>query len=202
MAYIGNAPVFPTQSVLPGNLQVTGTSLTVNGNEALVVDKATQPIEVSSSAANGSIKVDSSSRVTTPSNCYFSAVKTTQQSLSAGTWTLANLESTEYNVGSHFDTSTDRFTAPIAGYYSFVYTAYFLTGVNGYLYTALKKNGSFIQYGMGLQTNSHSNDNTLTSSLIHSLSANDYIEMWVYHGAAGSLNQGTTRTRFSGYLIG
>lgn len=202
MATIGNAPVFPTQSVLPGNLEVTGTSLTVNGNEALVVDKATQPIEVSSSAANGSIKVDSSSRVTTPSNCYFSAVKTTQQSLSAGTWTLANLESTDYNVGSHFDTSTDRFTAPIDGYYSFIYTAYFLTAVNGYLYTALKKNGSFLQYGMGLRTNSHLSDNTLTSSLIHSLSANDYVEMWVYHGTNGTLNHTTTRTRFSGYLIG
>jgi len=202
MATIGNAPVFPTESVLPGNLQVTGTSLTVNGNEALVVDKTTQPIEVSSSAANGSIKIDSSSRVTTSNNCYFSAVKTTQQSLTAQTWTLANLESTDYNVGSHFDTSTDRFTAPIDGYYSFSYTAYFLTAVTGYLYTALKKNGSFVQYGTGLQTNAHLNDNTLSHSTILSLSANDYVEMWVYHGAAGSLNQGTTRTRFSGYLIG
>jgi len=39
MATIGNAPVFPTESVLPGNLEVTGnatisgSSATVNGNE-------------------------------------------------------------------------------------------------------------------------------------------------------------------------
>lgn len=39
MATIGNAPVFPTESVLPGNLQVTGnatisgSSATVNGDE-------------------------------------------------------------------------------------------------------------------------------------------------------------------------
>ena len=201
MSYLGNAPVFPTESVLPGNLQVTGTSLTVNGNEALVVDKANQPIDVSSSAANGSIKIDSSGRVFSPNRCYFSAIKTTQQSIPATSWTLANLESTDYNVGSHFDTSTDRFTAPVDGYYAFHYTAYFLTSVTGYLYTSLRKNGTLL-YGTGLQTNSHMNDNTLSHSTILSLNANDYIEMWVYHGANGSLNPGTDRTRFSGYLIG
>ena len=37
MATIGNAPVFPTRSVLPGNLEVTGTSATVNGNEVRTV---------------------------------------------------------------------------------------------------------------------------------------------------------------------
>ena len=34
MAYIGNAPVFPTQSVLPGNLTVTGNA-TVSGNATI-----------------------------------------------------------------------------------------------------------------------------------------------------------------------
>jgi len=37
MATIGNAPVFPTRSVLPGNLEVTGTSATVNGDEVRTV---------------------------------------------------------------------------------------------------------------------------------------------------------------------
>jgi len=37
MATIGNAPVFPRRSVLPGNLTVTGTSATVNGNEVRTV---------------------------------------------------------------------------------------------------------------------------------------------------------------------
>lgn len=43
MATIGNAPVFPTESVLPGNLQVTGnatisgSSATVNGDEVRTV---------------------------------------------------------------------------------------------------------------------------------------------------------------------
>ena len=52
MATIGNAPVFPTQSVLPGNLQVTGNAtisgttnsvgaLTENSNEVLNVTNTT-----------------------------------------------------------------------------------------------------------------------------------------------------------------
>ena len=49
MATIGNAPVFPTQSVLPGNLTVTGTSATVNGNEVRTVGTSGAIIQVKQS---------------------------------------------------------------------------------------------------------------------------------------------------------
>ena len=61
MATIGNAPVFPTESVLPGNLQVTGnatvsgnatisgSSTTVNGNEVRTVGTSGAILQVKSS---------------------------------------------------------------------------------------------------------------------------------------------------------
>ena len=184
--------------------RVSGSQITIAHNSQTTTANSTTILTQGlshPSATGNNIIFDSSGRVFYPSRCYFSAVKTTQQSLPATTWTLANLESTDFNVGSHFDTSTDRFTAPADGYYSFHYTAYFLTSVTGYLYTALRRNGSLL-YGTGLQTNSHMNDNTLSHSHFLKLSTNDYVEMWIYHGTTGSLNPGTERTRFSGYLIG
>lgn len=52
MATIGNAPVFPTESVLPGNLEVTGnatisgSSATVNGNEVRTVGTSGAIVQV------------------------------------------------------------------------------------------------------------------------------------------------------------
>ena len=74
MAYIGNAQSFRVDGDVPGNLTVSGTSLTVGGNEALVVDKTTQPIEVSSSAGNGSIKINANGYVTQPNTIFVHAM--------------------------------------------------------------------------------------------------------------------------------
>lgn len=55
MATIGNAPVFPTESVLPGNLQVTGnatisgSSATVNGDEVRTLGTSGAIVQVVSS---------------------------------------------------------------------------------------------------------------------------------------------------------
>ena len=47
----------------------------------------------------------------------FSVYQSSAQALSAGTWTLMDFDSTEYNVGSMFDTSTNTFQPTVAGYY-------------------------------------------------------------------------------------
>ena len=55
MATIGNAPVFPTESVLPGNLEVTGnatisgSSATVNGDEVRTLGTSGAIVQVVSS---------------------------------------------------------------------------------------------------------------------------------------------------------
>ena len=59
MATIGNAPVFPTQSVLPGNLTVTGTSATVNGNEVRTVGTSGAILQVVQATTNTQVAVSS-----------------------------------------------------------------------------------------------------------------------------------------------
>lgn len=127
MATIGNAPVFPTQSVLPGNLEVTGNAtingttnsvgaLTENGNAALVVDKTSQPLDISSSAGNGSIKINANGYVTQPNTIFVHGqgmIPAYSNGVTAR-WTAV------INDGNCYDSSNGRFTAPVAGTYMFM----------------------------------------------------------------------------------
>ena len=70
MATIGNAPVFPTESVLPGNLQVTGnatvsgnatisgSSATVNGNEVRTVGTSGAILQVVQATTSTAVTVN------------------------------------------------------------------------------------------------------------------------------------------------
>jgi len=71
MATIGNAPVFPTESVLPGNLQVTGnatvsgnatisgSSATVNGNEVRTLGTSGTVVQFVSATGTSSVATTS-----------------------------------------------------------------------------------------------------------------------------------------------
>ena len=63
MSTIGNAPVFPTESVLPGNLQVTGnatisgSSATVNGDEVRTVGTSGAVLQVVQATTSTAVTV-------------------------------------------------------------------------------------------------------------------------------------------------
>ena len=66
MATIGNAPVFPTESVLPGNLEVTGnatisgSSATVNGDEVRTVGTSGAILQVVQATTNTTVSITTS----------------------------------------------------------------------------------------------------------------------------------------------
>lgn len=106
-----------------------------------------------------------------------------------------------FDVGSNFNTSTYRFTAPIAGKYLFILSVYGRIDNNEDFYPFLRVNGSNTQYsafynnGTGGQIH-----NTSVVTAIFNLSANDYVDS-IYTGS-GDYYGGNQETNLFGYLLG
>ena len=102
-----------------------------------------------------------------------------------------------HNVGSHFSTTTGRFTCPVAGTYMF-YCSLMRHGNNGtVLENRIKKNGSlmYARAYAGAYTSAYQQSIIVTTSVC---AVNDYIEFFV---------QGTTSiyqddSYVGGYLLG
>ena len=113
------------------------------------------------------------------------------------------------NVGSHYNTSTYKFTAPVAGVYYFFAQIYYNNG-NGNYRVGFRKTPSGGSAFM-LNTAGHSmvgNDNQQSTSLIESLAVGDTVELYSDQNASVqcyyNINDTTygAHTYFMGYLIG
>ena len=80
----------------------------------LNVDK----IRAAGSTTDG-LTIDSSGRVTQPTKPIFMAVADSTIGLTTSYAELTSFSSALVNVGGHYNTSTGRFTVPVAGTYSF-----------------------------------------------------------------------------------
>lgn len=143
------------------------------------------------------MRIDSAGRVTKPYQPSFfaSGNQGFQTTASGGTIVLDTIS---FNVGSHYSTSTGRFTAPVAGKYFVSFTSY--TQSTGTM--TLKKNGSdFIVTDVAFLylPNNVSARSGGISGLIH-LNANDYIHFGARNNQQVYYYQG--HTTFSAFLIG
>lgn len=139
------------------------------------------------------MRIDASGRVTMPYQIAFyvkpSTNAQTEKSGQIFTWTNAIL-----NVGSGYNSSNGRFTAPVSGTY--VITANVMANAGtGRFQTVIQKNGSWVCSGGGSSTDYiHSNP----AAVIY-LAAGDYVQHYHNIGTAyGSADEHA----FSGYLLG
>ena len=102
------------------------------------------------------------------------------------------------NIGSHFNTSTGRFTAPVAGTYQFNISLYNNNTGDANHYMSIFVNGSAYNNILGLYQNADSAypDNTNTLSISIDLNASDYIEIQGTNDVYGG------HSFFNGYLVG
>jgi hypothetical protein len=143
------------------------------------------------------MRIDASGRVTKPYQPSFfaSGNQGFQTTASGGTIVL---DTTSFNVGSHYSTSTGRFTAPVAGKYFVSFTSY--TQSTGTI--TLKKNGSdftVTDVAFLYLPNNVSARSGGISGLIH-LNANDYMHFGARNNQQVYYYQG--HTTFSAFLIG
>jgi hypothetical protein len=158
-------------------------------------------------AAGTALSADSSGRVTMPAQPAFLAGI---NSASDATFTLGQFlpfNITQTNIGNNFNTSTNRFTAPVTGRYCFSYGMLFTNsgGNTQSMQAAIAVNGSYPTGGdaysvLACTPNSLGGTIALTSTVVFNLAAGDVVG--ISNRSSNNLRIYQGHTYFSGYLIG
>jgi hypothetical protein len=142
------------------------------------------------------MRIDSNGRITKPYQPAFSVYDLTFPSGIPGVGTDGTIGS---NVGSCYNSSNGRFTAPVSGTYVFNLSVQaFNSGSTTYVNVSLMVNGgstvgNFVT-GYG---GTHNNHTQITGSVTQYLYANDYAQIRVEYGARSG-----AQSTFNGFLIG
>jgi len=155
--------------------------------------------------ATYSLIVDSGNRVLAPANPAFLAYLGSSISASSGVQAIP-LNTEEFDIGSNFNTSNGRFTAPVAGTYQFnaiVAIGATATSVT-YISAEIRKNGSrYVGSGWNSKANTTSAYANAAASFTIYLSAGDYVELGTELSASLTLLNGLINgCQLSGFLVG
>tara|TARA_R100001510_G_scaffold56051_1_gene60913 strand:- start:47 stop:529 length:483 start_codon:yes stop_codon:yes gene_type:complete len=148
------------------------------------------------SGGTSALTIDSSGRVATPARPAFNVWYSGSNLASAQTIVWNN---EEVNVGSHYNTSNGRFTAPITGVYFFSWFAT-STGNDTSFGTRLAVDGSASSHIWTFSNAADAQYEVGSGSAIVSLNASQYVTIRVENGTMfGSANY---HNNFCGYLLG
>lgn len=169
--------------------KISPAKLTTNGSGGFTLP----------TSAGNAVVADSSGRVTMPYQPAFHAFPNSSYDINT-TGAVIPFNNTVLNIGSHYNTSTQRFTAPIAGVYSFSASFWATPGNFGNM--AICRNGDNSAMGSKGRTGGVTGQYifcTLNSTIY--LNANDYVDCRCVDGTqVVHVNNGFNN--FTGYLIG
>ena len=153
---------------------------------------------------NSLMVVDGVGNVTKPLNPSFRAMGNNGAYQTSTPVPFPNLTSNNagFNIGSHYNTSNYRFTAPVAGKYLFhVHMGIVNIGANGgHGYPYLRINGTPIAYSF-VQMPASASYMPAHLTQIFSLAANDYVDV-TFNGSNGTYYGNFTELSFQGCLLG
>lgn len=130
----------------------------------------------------------------------FSYYRNTAFSGSSGT-NLITCDTSEFDTGSNYSTSTGKFTAPIAGFYEFSGAINAAVNNGGWSQTLLYKNGTAVKAGSALEAFIASSQQAIATTVdaMLSLASSDYVQLyWVTNGV--SIYTGPANTWFQGHI--
>jgi hypothetical protein len=144
------------------------------------------------------MRISSAGVVTKPYHPVFHVAKG-DGNVSAGNTVVWNVIYT--NVGSYYNSSNGRFTAPVAGVYYFAFSV--MSDGDVGIDMALQKNGATYQGCVPLQSAIGSSYNQLTGVCTITLAASDYVTVYNSAGTIYTSNSnGGRHTMFCGFLVG
>jgi len=154
-----------------------GAAVTIDGRYGRLF---LQTSPSSSSTVYDALIADSAGRVTKPNQPCCMAYNAQGQHIAGGA--TAAFNSTRFNIGTHYNTSNGRFTAPIAGRYLVAYSG--LHDYQGQSTTGftIQLNGSNFDGGEAYDQvygTSSSEQCQLAKTLILNMSVNDYVSIYV-----------------------
>lgn len=162
--------------------------------------------EIQHSNGTAALTIDSSGRIITPNIPIFYAYQSAGASASALGPFTTQFNTTLVNIGNYYNTTTGRFTAPVAGTYRF--EGKFLArqqGTNAHLEFTFYVNGANVVsrsfcYTTVVGTGDH---DTMIASAYLTLNANDYVQVGFTVVSAGTdYWYGQNLASFSGQLVG
>jgi hypothetical protein len=130
----------------------------------------------------------------------FSATPSTNQTISASTFTKVQVNTEEFDTNSNYDTTNYRFTPTVAGYYQFTGGATFTTTQTSELLMTLFKNGARFKSIFDMEAVSWSG---FGSVLVYANGTTDYFELYAYTASVGTKTIGanTRDTYFQACLV-
>jgi hypothetical protein len=143
------------------------------------------------------MNIDGVGRITKPYQPSFFVFLTSPQTVATGGQRV-NFDTVRHNVGTHWDTTNKKFTAPVAGKYLFCFTVSF-NALSSAAELQMYKNGGAFSGQYDTTTGS----NGMSMSVIWDLAASDYVEAYTYAGASRTYTgREDAWTHLSGQLIG
>ena len=164
--------------------------------------------QIQDTSGNSAMMINSSGVVTFPNAPFyaFAARKKLASGTDTGATGIIVFNNIQSNIGNAYSGADGRFTAPVAGTYSFSFFGLACqasgaahtgsTGTTGFFY----KNGSDSGYGRIQVTNVAGYSNIAATAVI-TLAINDYIQIFIQSGAVLSAEV-ANYNQFNGHLIG
>ena len=187
----GQTLTVAANQTIGGTLSITGES-TLTGGAKVNTIKHT--------GGTTAMTIDSTGRILTPAKPMFDVNKTSEQSVASSTINKITWETENYDVGGGFDLSNNRFIAPIAGKYFM--SAYLTLGTmvaGAGIGLMWYKNGSIFRHGHHQSTEINITI-AMSCSTTFNLAANDYIEIFAFHGSGSSQGHGAANNVGTGTI--
>ena len=150
------------------------------------------------------MQIDTAGRVTMPYQPAFRASSAASVDYTTGTTKITVYTGAVFNIGNHYNTSTQRFTAPVAGVYIFTARAWARQGNVTEAGIQFVKNGAASQGTLRIGS-SRDGYSTLQPMVYVSLAVNDYVEVFTENcSSTGAIHTsaGDANSMFAGYLLG